>query len=178
MTCTDIKPGDALIVVDVQNDFCPGGALDVPDGDAVVEPLNECIAEAERAGAIVLATGDLHPQDHVSFASRGGPWPPHCVRGTRGAEFHPNLKLPGDAWIEPKGQERNRDAYPAFQEADLAGRENVHDARGRFAAQRRALPERLHALDRADPPYRVTVSPALRERTAELRRELEETQAS
>lgn len=126
MTCTDMRRGDAMIVVDVQNDFCPGGALGVPDGDAIVEPINECIAEAEQAGALVVATGDLHPRDHVSFESRGGPWPPHCVRGTRGAEFHPNLELPDDAWIEPKGQERNRDAYSAFREADLA--ERLRDA--------------------------------------------------
>ena len=77
----------ALIVVDVQNDFCPGGALAVPDGDAVVEGVNRLAAQAE----FVVATRDWHPPDHGSFAAQGGPWPVHCVAGTAGAELHAGI---------------------------------------------------------------------------------------
>ena len=79
---------EALIVVDVQNDFCPGGALPVPDGDAVVEPVNRLAS----AAPFVVATRDWHPADHDSFATQGGPWPVHCVAGTAGAELHPGIE--------------------------------------------------------------------------------------
>jgi len=78
---------EGLVIVDVQRDFCHGGALAVPDGDAVVEPVNRL---AERY-PFVIATRDWHPPDHASFADQGGPWPVHCVRGTAGAEFHPGV---------------------------------------------------------------------------------------
>ena len=78
---------DGLIVVDVQNDFCSGGALAVPDGDAVIEAVNRLAREA----SYVVATRDWHPPDHSSFAAEGGPWPVHCVRDTPGAQFHPGL---------------------------------------------------------------------------------------
>ena len=77
-THTAVGPGDALIVVDVQNDFLPGGALAVPDGDAVIAVLNQWIAAFETAGLPVFFTRDWHPADHCSFRARGGPWPPHC----------------------------------------------------------------------------------------------------
>ena len=77
----------ALIVVDVQNDFCPGGALAVPDGDAVVDAVNRMASEA----SFVVATRDWHPPDHGSFAAHGGRWPVHCVQGTPGAELHPGI---------------------------------------------------------------------------------------
>jgi nicotinamidase/pyrazinamidase len=80
-------PPEALIVVDVQNDFCPGGALAVREGDAVVAPLNRMAAEHE----VVVATRDWHPADHHSFEAEGGPWPEHCVQGSPGAELHPEL---------------------------------------------------------------------------------------
>ena len=76
-----------LIVVDVQNDFCPGGALGVAGGDRLGPAI---AALAERAGTVV-ATRDWHPPDHSSFAEQGGPWPPHCVQGTPGAELHPSV---------------------------------------------------------------------------------------
>ena len=93
---------DALLLVDVQNDFCPGGALAVADGDAVVPALNAWIAAARQGGARVFASRDWHPPDHLSFAARGGLWPPHCVQDTPGAAFHPDLELPDDAVVVTK----------------------------------------------------------------------------
>ena len=79
--------GDALLVVDVQRDFLPGGALAVPHGDAVIPALNRWLARAQRAGAPVFASRDWHPADHCSFTARGGPWPPHCIAGSAGAQL-------------------------------------------------------------------------------------------
>ncbi|MFQ5989239.1 MAG: isochorismatase family protein, partial [Candidatus Methylomirabilales bacterium] len=76
---------DAVIVVDVQNDFCPGGALPVPDGDQVISPLNELL---RRANCLIVATRDWHPTNHCSFTDQGGVWPVHCVAETWGADFH------------------------------------------------------------------------------------------
>lgn len=113
---------DALIVVDVQNDFCPGGSLPIRNGDEVVPVLNRWIETAVRAGALVFASRDWHPPDHLSFASRGGIWPPHCVQRSQGAAFHPDLRLPEDAVIISKGTDRDREAYSAFEGTDLAER--------------------------------------------------------
>lgn len=114
-------PHGALLLVDVQNDFCPGGALPVPGGDDVVAPLNEAMAEAQRDGAVIIASRDWHPVSHCSFAPQGGPWPDHCVQDTRGAAFHPALALPEDAVIVSKGCAFDRDAYSAFDGTGLAG---------------------------------------------------------
>lgn len=114
---------EALIIVDVQNDFCPGGALAVHDGDAVVPVLNDLA----RRFAVVAATRDWHPSDHGSFASRGGPWPVHCVAGTPGAELHPQLHPGEDALIIDKGQTRERDGYSGFENTTL---EHALRARG------------------------------------------------
>lgn len=92
----DMPEADAaLIVVDVQNDFCPGGALAVEDGDAVVPVLNEWIRRFVAAGRPVVYTQDWHPQDHCSFKEQGGIWPVHCVQGTHGADFHKDLQVRG-----------------------------------------------------------------------------------
>ncbi len=117
-----LGPGDALLLVDVQVDFCPGGALPVADGDAVVPVLNRWIGAALRAGAPVLASRDWHPRGHVSFAERGGPWLPHCVVDTPGARFHPELALPPGAIVLSKGTELERDSYSAFGGTDLEQR--------------------------------------------------------
>lgn len=109
----------ALVIVDVQNDFCPGGALAVRDGDAVIAPLNRCAALFARAGALVLATRDWHPPNHCSFREQGGPWPVHCVRGTPGAEFHPTLRLPSTAIVISKAENPGVESYSFFGEPDL-----------------------------------------------------------
>jgi nicotinamidase/pyrazinamidase len=109
-----MEQGDALLIVDVQNDFCPGGALEVAEGDLVVPVLNRWMEEARRSGIPVYASRDWHPAGHVSFKDRGGPWPPHCVQGTPGAEFHSGLRLPENVQIINKGHDPDQDSYSAF----------------------------------------------------------------
>jgi nicotinamidase/pyrazinamidase len=106
---------EALIVVDVQNDFCPGGALAVTDGDQVVDPINEL---AEQVG-FVVATRDWHPLDHSSFAAQGGPWPVHCVQGSSGAELHPGVRRDRIDVVVDKGQVSELDGYSGFQGTEL-----------------------------------------------------------
>lgn len=110
----------ALIIVDVQNDFCPGGALQVTDGDKVVPILNAYIKRFMGEDAPIFATRDWHPKDHISFKENGGIWPPHCVQGTTGAQFRPGLDLPGDVEIVSKGTSPKDEAYSGFQGTDLA----------------------------------------------------------
>ncbi|NHV07116.1 MAG: nicotinamidase [Thaumarchaeota archaeon] len=110
---------NALIVVDVQKDFCKGGALEVPEGDEVVEPLNKYIEVFEATKNIVVFTRDWHPPDHISFKERGGPWPPHCVKNTEGAEFHPKLNFPSIAIVVSKASERDKEAYSGFENTGL-----------------------------------------------------------
>jgi len=117
-----LKPGDALILVDVQNDFLPGGALPVPEGDEVVPVLNEYIHRFRRAGLPIVATRDWHPPEHCSFEEQGGPWPPHCVQDTPGAAFAPALELPPDALIVSKATRPDQEAYSGFQGTDLDAR--------------------------------------------------------
>ena len=113
----------ALIVVDVQNDFCPGGALAVPDGDAVVDPINRMAREAP----FVIATRDWHPADHGSFAERGGPWPVHCVAGTAGAELHPRIERDLLDVVVDKGQAPDREGYSGFEGTELERLLREHD---------------------------------------------------
>ena len=115
----ELQRGDALIIVDMQQDFLPGGALAVPDGDAVIPVINQYAAEFSRRGLPVFATRDWHPQDHCSFQEQGGPWPPHCVAGTPGAEFPPTLELPQDTIIIHKATSPAPDAYSGFQGTNL-----------------------------------------------------------
>jgi len=115
-----LQRDDALLIVDVQNDFCPGGSLAVPGGDAVVPVLNRWIEAAREAGIPVFASRDWHPVDHISFRDRGGPWPVHCVQDTSGARFHPELALPEDTIRISKGAAFDRDAYSAFDGTGLA----------------------------------------------------------
>jgi nicotinamidase/pyrazinamidase len=118
-----IDPGrDALVVVDLQNDFCPGGALGVQGGDAIVPVLNRYLGGFKSAGAPVVLTRDWHPPVTRHFQAYGGVWPPHCVQGTRGAEFHPGLAPPAGAVVVSKGMDPEQDAYSAFQAADPSGR--------------------------------------------------------
>jgi len=111
---------DALIVVDVQKDFMPGGALPVPEGDKVVKPLNKYIELFSERGLPVFFTRDWHPENHISFKGHGGVWPPHCVQDTEGAQFHPDLIIPSDnKFIISKGTSRDFDAYSGFQGTTL-----------------------------------------------------------
>jgi len=95
-------PKKALIVVDMQNDFCPGGALAVPNGDDVITPINQLVEKYLREREIVVYTKDHHPPDHVSFAENdpGGIWPPHCVQNTEGWEFRAGLNVDGPTFYK------------------------------------------------------------------------------
>lgn len=104
----------ALVIVDVQGDFCPGGSLAVHEGDAVVEPANALARHFAASGRPVYYSKDHHPADHTSFGDQGGPWPPHCVVGTPGWEFHPALEPVPGAIVVYKGYNPERDDYSAF----------------------------------------------------------------
>lgn len=112
----------ALLVVDVQNDFCPGGSLPVPDGDKVVPVLNAYIERFRREGRPIILSRDWHPARTTHFKEFGGPWPVHCVQGTRGADFHPALIVPPEAIIVSKGMGADEDGYSAFVGRDQQGR--------------------------------------------------------
>lgn len=115
------NPKQALIVVDVQNDFCPGGTLAVAHGDEVVEPLNKLIDEFLERGDPVYKSRDWHPPTTKHFQSYGGTWPMHCVQNTKGAEFHPALRDDPRIEVISKGL-GDKDCYSAFDETDLATR--------------------------------------------------------
>jgi nicotinamidase/pyrazinamidase len=115
-----LHAGDALILVDVQIDFCPGGALPIEHGDQVVPVLNGWIAAASQAGIPVYASRDWHPRGHLSFTESGGQWPPHCLQDSEGARFHPDLRLDPSTVIVTKGVRFDRDQYSAFDETGLA----------------------------------------------------------
>lgn len=113
----------ALVIVDVQNDFCPGGSLAVAGGDRVAAPLTRLATRCAAAGLPVFASRDWHPPDTAHFQDAGGPWPAHCVRDTPGAELHPDLVLPPEAVILSKGVDPQADGYSAFEARDEAGRD-------------------------------------------------------
>ncbi len=117
-----LRKGDALLLVDVQIDFCPGGKLPVADGDRVVPVLNRWLAVAAERGIPVYASRDWHPSGHMSFASRGGKWPDHCLQDSKGAAFHPSLEVPQEAVVISKGVRFDKDQYSAFDETGLAER--------------------------------------------------------
>jgi nicotinamidase/pyrazinamidase len=147
---------DALIVVDVQNDFCPGGTLPVAEGDAVVPVLNRYIERASAASMPIYASRDWHPEQTRHFAAYGGPWPRHCVQGTPGAAFHPGLRLPPDAAVVSKGMSVEDEGY-SMMEAQL------FDGRDLLTALRQAGITRLHVGGLAtDYCVRATVLDALR----------------
>lgn len=115
-------PKRALIVVDVQRDFLPGGALPVKNGDKIIESTNDLIDQLDAERVPVFFTRDWHSTNHVSFRSQGGAWPPHCMKGTPGARFPPSLHIPKSAIIISKAARRDAEAYSAFQGTDLASR--------------------------------------------------------
>ena len=113
----------ALLIIDFQNDFTSGGALEVPEGDEIAEPVKMLVDQFD----VVVATRDWHPPDHASFETQGGPWPVHCVQGTRGAQLHPamqNVEL--DALVDV-GRERDDEGYSGFEKSDLAQILRDHD---------------------------------------------------
>ena len=150
----------ALLVVDVQNDFCAGGALAVPGGDDVIPVLNRLAAMAGALGMPVYASRDWHPPDSRHFAAHGGRWPVHCVAGTDGARLHADLELPPGALIVTKGVGPEDDGYSAF-DGSIAGRGSLlADLRARginelvigglatdYCVRVSALDARRHGLD-------------------------------
>jgi nicotinamidase/pyrazinamidase len=107
---------DALLIIDFQNDFVPGGALAVEGGDEIAEPIQKLAPHFD----VVAATRDWHPPDHVSFETEGGPWPVHCVQGTPGAELHPAMDEVDVDFIVDVGRKREDEGYSGFEKSDLA----------------------------------------------------------
>lgn len=112
----------ALLIVDVQNDFCPGGALQIINGDRVLEPINRAAQQFAAARLPVLASRDWHPQVTKHFRDHGGIWPVHCVQGTKGAAFHPALRLPAGTVVFSKGIDTELAGYSAFEGITDEGR--------------------------------------------------------
>jgi len=108
----------ALIVVDMQKDFMPGGSLPVPEADRIIPKVEEYIRKFKENGALIIATRDWHPENHISFKEQGGPWPKHCVQNTEGAKFV--VKLPEDAIIISKADKPDKEAYSGFEGTNLA----------------------------------------------------------
>lgn len=133
MTRTGVLVGDhpALLVVDVQRDFCPGGALPAPGGDRIVPAINAYLADARALGIPTYASRDWHPAVTTHFKPYGGEWPPHCVQGSAGAAFHPDLDLPPDAIVISKGEDPERPGYSAFDGRAPDGHPLLTDLRSR-----------------------------------------------
>lgn len=117
-----LAAGDALLVVDVQNDFLPGGALPVPAGNQVLPALDEYLRLFAGRRLPIFATRDWHPANHCSFREQGGLWPAHCIAYTPGAAFAPDLALPPETTVISKGTDPRQEAYSGFQQTDLAER--------------------------------------------------------
>lgn len=117
-TVISLRERDALVIVDVQNDFLPGGTLAVPEGNRVVTPLNTAIDIFRVCNLSVFATRDWHPPNHSSFQEQGGPWPPHCVHDTPGAAFVDNLSVDSNVTVITKGVRIEPDEYSGFQGYD------------------------------------------------------------
>lgn len=114
MTPVELHSADALVAIDIQNDFVTG-SLAVPDAATIVPVMNSYVAHFRRRGLSVVATRDWHPPDHMSFRARGGKWPPHCVAGTQGAAFVPDLVLPPEVLVVSKAMTPDCDAYSGFE---------------------------------------------------------------
>lgn len=126
MGTPQLQPSDAVIIVDMQNDFCAGGAIPVCGGDRIVPVLNCWIEAALEAGAMVVVSRDWHPANHISFRESGGLWPAHCVQNTWGSQFHPDLKVPANALIVSKGILTDQDGYSDFEMTGLADHFRKH----------------------------------------------------
>lgn len=113
------RKGDALIIIDLQNDFLPGGSLAVPDGEKVVPVLNQYIELFKKASLPIFVSRDWHPVNHCSFVDQGGDWPPHCIADTVGAAFAEDLMLPESVPIISKAVSPEKDSYSDFEDTDL-----------------------------------------------------------
>jgi nicotinamidase/pyrazinamidase len=120
MSAIKLGKEDALLVIDMQYDFLPGGSLGVPNGHEVLAPVNHLLALYAAEGLPVFASRDWHPAAHCSFKEQGGPWPPHCVAGTEGAAFVRELAFPDDVIVISKAERADADAYSAFNGTTLA----------------------------------------------------------
>lgn len=129
-----LAPGDALLIVDVQNDFCPGGALPIEAGDQVVPVINEWIQKFREHRLPVFASRDWHPKDHLSFEPEGGRWPPHCIQDTPGAGFHEGLQLPDLTVVVTKGVRFDQDQNSAFDQTGLEAHMQRKGVRRLFVA--------------------------------------------
>ncbi len=116
----NLTRSDALLITDIQNDFLPGGALPVAEGDEIIPVLNQYAQIFTDANAPVFASRDWHPANHCSFKQQGGTWPPHCVQDTKGAEFSPELKLPKDIVAVFKATDPMRESYSVFDGTNFA----------------------------------------------------------
>jgi nicotinamidase/pyrazinamidase len=128
----ELQDGDALIIVDVQNDFLPGGKLAVSHGDEVVPMLNHYIDIFLTKGLPIIATRDWHPVNHCSFHAQGGPWPPHCIANSTGAEFAAGLRLPAEFITISKAAAPDKDAYSGFEGTELEAVLRSHGVRRVF----------------------------------------------
>lgn len=115
--CGNLKK--ALIIVDMQNDFCPGGSLAVKDGDKIISAINQYIKKFSEKNEFIVFTRDWHPANHCSFKEYGGIWPVHCVAETKGAEFHPDIYAPEKPFIVSKADTSSKDAYSGFDATSL-----------------------------------------------------------
>lgn len=157
-----VLPADALIVVDMQNDFMPGGALPVPNALTIIPSVNRYVELFEEKKATIVFTRDWHPEDHISFRSRGGPWPPHCIQNTQGAELHPALRIPRTAVVVSKAFREDEEAYSGFKGVELESKRDLHTIlRGRevrrvfVAGVATEYCVRATALDAVDLGYQV-----------------------
>lgn len=148
----------ALLLIDVQNDFFPGGDLPTPEGDSIVGPVNRLIDMFQDESLPIYATRDWHPEDHCSFEEQGGEWPRHCVRNTEGAEFKPEIKLPKTATIISKAESPERDAYSGFDKTTLADRLREQDVKSLVVAGLATdVCVKYSVLDALDEGFDVTV---------------------
>jgi len=113
----------ALIIIDIQKDFCPRGALPVKEGDAIIPVVNRYIKAFAKKKLPIFVVRDIHPKETKHFKAYGGLLPPHCIEGTKGAEFHPGLKVPKEAIIMTKGMDAEKSSFSAFHAHDPNGME-------------------------------------------------------
>ena len=153
-----LASGDTPSIVDVQNDFLPSGALAVSDEEAVIEPLNRCITTIDRCGLPIFGTSDWHPANHCWLHRPGGPWPPHCVAGTKGAEFSQRPQRPKTVRVVSKAARSQAEAYSAFEGTDLARQLRQAGSRRLFiGGLATECCARATALDARAPGFEVVV---------------------